>query len=318
MKNHGSGFTLLLLVIVLAIGTGCGLFVHHIPQGKILSPTGRDHFVRVGGVNYHYLEYPADGENIFLLHGYASSTYTWEKVAPILNKAGFHVWALDMKGFGWSDKPRDAKYDPVSLMEDINAWMDYMGLRGVTFVGNSLGGGIALMMAIYHPEKIKRLVLIDAAVYPQKAPLVIRMSNWPGAVLTSKLIFGRWMIRMNLHQVYYHKDWVTKEQVDAYYDRLRTDNALYATVEVARAIERTRKESFKKYMEKMHGVKIPTLIIWGKEDKWIPIKNAYRLKKDLPNAVLAVIPECGHIPEEEKPEKTAAVIKDFVMGKIID
>ncbi len=317
MKKHGLGFTVLLLLLPLAVSTGCGLFVRHIPEGKILNQTSKDHFVRIGSVNYHYVEYPADGEDVFLLHGYASSTYTWEKVAPILNKAGLHVWALDMKGFGWSDKPRDAKYDPVSLMEDVNDWMDYMGLSKVTFVGNSLGGGIAFMMAIDHPDKVKRLVLIDPAIYPQKPPLVIRMSTWPGAVFTSKLIFGRWMIRMNLHQVYYHRDWVTKEQVNAYYDRLRTENALYATIAVARAIVETNPVTIEKYAEKMHEMKTHTLLIWGGEDRWIPIKNGYRLKKDLPNAILAVIPECGHIPQEEKPAETATLIKDFIMGKPI-
>ena len=95
-----------LVLLFCLFGTaGCGLFNQKIPAGRVPDPAPTDHFIRIKGVDYHYNEYPGDGENIVLQHGFAASTYTWTDVAEILNKHGYHVWALDLKGFGWSDKP---------------------------------------------------------------------------------------------------------------------------------------------------------------------------------------------------------------------
>ena len=90
-------------------------------------------------MNYHYLEYPASGPCLFLLHGLGSSTYSWEALAPLLQAGGYRVFALDLKGFGWSDKPADSEYDLFTLRDEIDRWLETMGLRAVIFVGNSLG-----------------------------------------------------------------------------------------------------------------------------------------------------------------------------------
>ncbi len=305
----------LLGTLCLVLG-GCGLFIKHIPQGRIISPTPRDHFIKVGAVNFHYQEYPGKGENVFLLHGFASSTYTWEGVAPYLQKQGFHVWALDMKGFGWSDKPEDAKYDPVTLMEEVNRWMDVVGLDNVTFVGNSLGGAIAVLMAIEHPERIGRMVLIDAASYNQaEMPFVVRMAGMPFSRGLAKLFFGRWAIKWNMKKVFYHADRVTEEKVDAYYKRMCTHGALDAQISVARSLDFS---IFEKYTGRIPEIKVKTLIIWGREDKWIPLKNGFRFRKEIADSIITVIPECGHIPQEEYPEKIAGLIADFMQNKPIE
>jgi pimeloyl-ACP methyl ester carboxylesterase len=294
--------------------SGCGLFVNNLSEGEILSPTPNDHFVNINGVDYHYVEYPGEGTDVFLLHGFASSAYTWEGVAPYLNKKGYHVWAFDMKGFGWSDKPKKADYDAVSLMEDVNAFMDKMELKDVVFVGNSLGGAIAVLMELEHPERIDRLVLVDAAGYPMKMPLIVKMADIPFAKTSVNVIFGRWMIKWNLKEVYYHNDWVKKEQVKAYYDRLRTKNGLGAQVSLARAVDFN---DLADYTARIPEIQARTLIIWGENDKWIPIELGYRFRKELTNSTLVVIPECGHIPQEEYPDKTAQIIDDFIKGNQI-
>jgi len=305
----------LLGTLCLVLG-GCGLFIKHIPQGQIVSPTPMDHFIKIGDVNLHYQEYPGKGENVFLLHGFASSTYTWEGVAPYLQKQGCHVWALDMKGFGWSDKPEDAKYDPITLMEEVNQWMDVMGLDDVTFVGNSLGGAIAVLMAIEHPERIGRMVLIDAASYSQtERPFVVRMAGMPFSRSFAKLFFGRWAIKWNMKRVFYHADRVTEEKVDAYYERMCTHGALDAQISVASSLDFG---IFEKYTRRIPEIKAKTLIIWGKEDKWIPLENGFRFRKEIAESVIVVIPECGHIPQEEYPEETAGLIADFMQNKPVE
>lgn len=288
---------------------GCGLFVKRIPPGEIPSPTEKDHFVRVDGINYHYTEYPGEGARVFLLHGFGSSAYSWGKVAPLLQRKGFHVYALDMMGFGWSDKPSDGDYDPLALVECVNAWMDAMGLQDVAFVGNSLGGAVAVLMSILHPDKVGSMVLVDAGGYPMELPFILKVARIPTVGFWANLFYGRWLLRWNLKEVYYNDDQVTREQVDAYYDRLRTKNGLGSMVSLAKAIDFSK---FHTYVERAKKLEVPILIIWGQEDEWIPLEIGHRFDEELPNSRIVVIPECGHVPQEEKPEITAELIAGFV------
>ncbi len=297
--------------LVLAV-SGCGLFIKTIPKGEILGRAPEDKYIMIDDVNYHYREYPGTGRDIFLLHGFASSTYTWEKVIPYLTKQGYHVWALDMKGFGWSDKPEDAQYDTVTLMQEVNKWMDVMGLKNVIFAGNSLGGGIAVLMALEHPDKTDKIILIDSAGYPIKKPLVIRAAKIPFAGEITKLFFSRWIVKSTLKEVLYNDEKLTEEKIEAYFNRMSTENALDAQVALARSLDF---DALSSYTKRISDIKNRTLIIWGENDEWIPLESGYRFNKDISNSTLVILPECGHIPQEEKPEQTARIMIDFIESR---
>jgi pimeloyl-ACP methyl ester carboxylesterase len=315
---------LLIYVLPLMILAGCSLILkmwlrwrlchsdEEIPEEQIIEPTYEDHFVKIGQSCCHYTEYPATGKDILFIHGFASSTYTWEKVAPVLNKLGYHVWALDIKGFGWSDKPKDASYDILTLTEEVYQWMEALGLDDVVLVGNSLGGGITTLMALLHPEKVGRMVLIDAAAYNTKFPFIMELARLPLSAEMTKLFFSRWVVRQTLSEVYHHRDWIGKDQVDAYYERLRTDNALNAQIAVVRALEFSRVE---KFVNRIPEIQSKALIIWGEHDRWIPLSSAYRFNAELRDSTLVVIPECGHMPQEEYPDFTARLIDAFIQDK---
>lgn len=313
MFRKVTGF--IMLGFCLIVLSGCGLFVRHLPSGELPVPTpqAQDHFIKIKDVTYHYTEYPADGADVLMVHGFGSSTYTWEKVAPTLQKSGYHVWAVDMKGFGWSDKPRNGKYDAYSLMEEVNTWMEAVGLKQVVFVGNSLGGAVAVLMDLKHPDKIERMVLVDAGGYPQQKPLVIRLGGLPGAVGAFKLFFGRWMVSWNLKEVFFHGKWVTPEAIDAYYDRMRTKGGLDAQAAVIKALDF---DAFAADIKRIPEIKTPTLILWGQDDYWIPLANGKLFRRDLKNSVLAIVPECGHVMQEEYPDLTARLILEFLSGTL--
>ena len=300
------------LLFLIAFLQGCGLFIKTIPKGEILGKVPEDRYVMIDNVNYHYMEYPGPGRDIFLLHGFASSTYTWETVIPYLTRQGYHVWALDMKGFGWSDKPQDAKYDTVTLMQEVNKWMDVMGLKDVVFVGNSLGGAIAVLIALEHPDKTDRLILIDSAGYPIKKPLVIRMAKIPFAGEITKLFFGRCVVKSTLKEVLFNDDMVTEEKIDAYFHRMSTENAVAAQTALARSFDF---EALSSYTIRIPDIKNRTLIIWGENDEWIPLESGHNFSKDLSNSTLVILPQCGHIPQEEKPEETAKIMIDFIESR---
>jgi len=310
MRRYSPWLPLLLLCAAFSGVTGCGLFVKQIPEGKPTSETPADRFVKIDGIRYHYQAYPGAGKTIFLLHGFGSSTYTWERMIPCLTQAGFSVYALDMKGFGWSDKPKDVAYDPYTLMEEVNRWMETVKLSHVVFVGNSLGGAIAWLMALEHPDKVWRLVLVDAAAYPIRKPFPLNMAQVPLAGPMAKLFFSRSVVRWTLERVYYHDEWVTEAQVTAYFDRLRAGNGLDAQLAIARALDANQ---FGQYIDRIPSIDKETLIIWGEEDHWIPLDAVgRRLERELPNARLKTIPSCGHVPQEEYPKETARLVIDFV------
>ena len=312
MRRPGKCLYLIACVLFCAIFLSCGLFVDEIPEGQMIGQTTRDHFVTIEDVRYHYTEYPAPGRDVLLIHGFASSTYTWEKVAPLLQQLGYHVWALDMKGFGWSDKPKGAPLDPLTLVEEVRKWMDAVGLKDAVFAGNSLGGGVAWLMALLHPDKVHSLILVDAAAYPIKMPFIMRLAGLPLSAGVAKLSFSRGIVRHGLSDVYHDRDRVTNEQVDAYYDRLRTKNALNAQIAVVRALDLTK---YEEYIRRIPEIKTRTLIIWGENDRWIPLHVGQRLSRELSASTLAVIPSCGHIPQEEHPDVTAKHMAEFIAAR---
>lgn len=312
MRRAGKCLYVIACVLFCLIFLGCGLFVDEIPEGQMIGQTSRDHFTTIDGIRYHYTEYPAPGRDVLLIHGFSSSTYTWEKVAPLLQQRGYHVWALDMKGFGWSDKPRGAAYDTVTLTEEVRKWMDAMGLKDAVIAGNSLGGGVAWLMALMHPDKVNSLILVDAAAYPIEMPSVMKMSTLPLSAAVSKLFFSRGIVRWSLREVYYHRDRITNAQVDAYYDRLRTKNALDAQIAVVQSLDYKK---FEPYIRRIPEIKKRTLIIWGENDRWVPLHVGQRLNKELPASTLVVIPSCGHIPQEEHPDVTAKHMAEFIAAK---
>ncbi|MDZ7699166.1 MAG: alpha/beta hydrolase [Deltaproteobacteria bacterium] len=201
-----------------------------------------------------------------------------------------------------------------TLMEEVNQWMDAVGLSHVVFVGNSLGGAIGWLMALEHPDKVSRLVLVDAAGYPMKKPFPLNMARVPLSGPVIKLLFSRTLVKWTLQRVYYHDDWVTDAQVNAYFDRLRTGEGLDAQLAVARALDTNQ---FEAYIARIPSIEKETLLLWGENDEWIPADEVgRRFENELPHARLKVIPACGHIPQEEYPQQTAQLIMDFIQSDL--
>lgn len=281
--------------------------------GQIMNKTEFDHFIEINGVNYHYRDIPGGKKGtIVMLHGFASSTYTWEAIDRRLAAEGYRVLSLDMKGFGWSDKPVNADYSPETLVEEVRAWMEALKLKDVAFAGNSLGGGIACMLAFSYPNLVKTLILVDAGGQRMKLPKIIKLFHAPMAHPFGRLIYGRWIVRLILREVFHHKDWVDDNRVEEYFKRLSTFNAIGSQIAFARTINF---DLYEIYMQRLAEITQNCLIIWGKNDSWIPVEHGYRFQEKIPNASLAVIPQCGHVPQEEKPEAVFNLILGFLEGK---
>lgn len=283
--------------------------------GQVREVSPNSYYINIRGVDYHYRVFHSGkkkARDIVLLHGFSSSTYTWEKIDRRLCDAGYNVWALDMRGFGWSDKPRNSAYDPMTLLEDLNEWMEYMGLRHTIFVGNSYGGGMGMMLAHSYPNRVDKLVVIDPGAYRMKLPLIMRLIRMPVPEKLSTKFFGRWMVKWILTQVMYNRSLISEHQVDNYYLRMLTPNALHAQIALSKAIDFDQLDI---YTRRLNEIDQETLIIWGRNDAWIPVSLGYRMRDALKNSTLVVLNECGHMPQEEKPDAVYTLIIDFLGNK---
>ena len=209
----------------------------------------------------------------------------------------------------------DSDYHPFALAEEVNAFMEAMGLSHVVMVGNSLGGAVSARIAAMHPDKVDKMVLLDAVGYPMKLPLIVKIARLPISKAISPLIYGRWMIKWNLLNVYHDNDKLTEKNIDEYYSRLCTENAVKAQILITQAVDLDKLED---HTSKMPGIRNETLVVHGENDPWVPLDISYSYRRDIPNSIFVKIPSCGHVPQEECPEATAKLIIDFIKGNEIN
>jgi pimeloyl-ACP methyl ester carboxylesterase len=193
-------------------------------------------------------------------------------------------------------------------------------LTNLTIVGHSFGGGVALFTALKllkeRPGYLKRLVLIDAASYKQDLPSFIDILRTPllGRLAVS-LLSDQQKVRMVLKESYYDDSKITDEQVKAYAAPLKSDGGTYALTKTAQSII---PRNIQQISGQYKTINVPTLILWGRQDKIVPLQIAHQLKNDIIDSSLVIIEECGHIPHEEKPAEAIQAISDFLETHSID
>jgi pimeloyl-ACP methyl ester carboxylesterase len=249
---------------------------------------------------------------LLLLHGYCSSNYTWKDVVEPLAAAGYRVIAPDLKGFGFSEKPADRRYHVQDHAQLVIGLLDRLGIETATFVGNSFGGAVALACALMWASRVTGLVLIDAAYndaplrqYPFSLYARIARTWLVGEAAVPLLMATRQTSETLLRGFFHDQQVVTPERITAYFRALRTVEGQRAALTTARQWDLNWIE------QELSGITVPVLIIWGEYDRSIPVTLGVRLRARLPQAEFVVIPDCGHIPEEERPEETTALILDF-------
>lgn len=267
-------------------------------------------FTTVDDVRIHYQE--AGDEKappLILIHGFISSNLVWNEVFLPLAKAGFHVIAPDLPGYGYSDKPRDGEYTIAAQARAVLGLMDRLGIEKATIVGASYGGAIAAMMAIDCPERVARLVLVGAVSNDEpKKKLLLRLARVPilGDITTPLFLGSRWVLRKRTEQVYRRLGYPLDER------KLEARHHLLATANTHHAMIRTvRRWSANRISRDAHLIRQPTMLVWGEEDTHIPISQAFKLRDAIPNSRLIVFRRCGHLPPTESPEKFVEVVADF-------
>jgi pimeloyl-ACP methyl ester carboxylesterase len=254
------------------------------------------------------------GRPIILLHGLGASSYTWREIMPTLARTN-QVIALDLKGFGESDKPLDDSYSIADQAKLVGDYIARNNLSGVTLIGHSFGGAVALAAALEDAKashRIEKLVLIDSLAYKQPVPLFFRLLRTPViGELGMTLIPLEVQVSQALAMAYHHNWKVKEETIAIYSEPLQTEGGKHALL---RTIDSLMSQDAETFASRYRSLKTPTLLIWCAYDRIVPLRFGKRLLRDLPNAKIDVIEECGHIPQEEEPTETLAAIQGF-MGR---
>ena len=273
------------------------------------------HFIKVDGARLHYQEFGERANpTLVLIHGYTASLFVWNKVAPQLADAGFHVIAVDLLGFGYSEKPKWFDYSIQSQARMVSRFMNSLGIGRATVVGSSYGGAVAITLCLDFPEFVEKLVLISAVCNDEaKNHPIFRLASIRGIgeMITPFLVDSRSMMRFRMRgtisPVNHHM--ITPDRISSVLRPLAAADAHHSVLTTSRNWHAKRIE------QDAYMINQPTLIIWGEEDTVIGIHNGYNLHDSILNSRFVILKNCGHVPAEEKSELVSELVNEFCRDK---
>lgn len=246
------------------------------------------------------------------MHGFGATGAFWRKWVPPL--APVHkCYLIDLPGFGRSAPGADPS--PSGLADALLRFLDTEAIERPVLIGHSLGGGIALLAALTLAERgegdrLAGLVLVSAAVYPQRIPPYITLARTPGIgeiflIAPPPL----WAVKRGLRGIVGDPTTVDDDQVRIQREPYLSRERRRALLAAARAIDPRAGE---RTSSRLPGLSVPSLLIWGEEDPVVPLNLGIRLARELPLARLVRLPGVGHLPPEESPEESLSAVLEFL------
>lgn len=271
----------------------------------------RSHFVSIDGARVHFQEFGDEaGQPIILIHGYTASVYVWKTVAPMLADAGFRVLAVDLVGFGYSEKPAWFDYTIDAQARMVSRFMDRLGIGQGVVVGSSYGGAVAATLALDYPARVGKLILVDAVINDDvKKHPIFRLGSVPGLgeAITPFLVDSKTFMRFRMHRTLApaNHHMITDERLKFVQQPLTNAEGHRAALATSRNWHANRIE------QDAHLISQPTLLIWGEEDRVIPVKNGHKLYDSILHSRLVVFKNCGHVPQEECSDLFVDLVEQF-------
>ncbi len=296
---------LVLLLLVAGIGGWLYLRAPDIPAAELAARYARPNSRYAdlpGGVRLHYLESgPAAAPPVLLIHGFGDNSFSWDGWTKVL-APGHHVLAVDLPGHGLTQAPADFPATPDHYADVLAGFLAKLGITHAGVAGNSLGGAIAWTMALRHPDTVGRLILVDAAGWPnvslQKPPLAFRLMRYK---------LGRDLIA-SIDNTPLIREGLKKDVVD---QSVLTDDFIRRWADLQRLPgHRTILTSLRPGEIAASGpllarITAPTLVLWGADDQLIDVAAAHKFAEAIPHAKLIVYPHVGHLPQVDAPERSA-------------
>lgn len=274
-------------------------------------------FIEVNGVDLH-VKKMGQGEPVFLLlHGFASSLYTWQALMEPLSQLGT-VIAFDRPAFGLTERPLDWEgqnpYSPEAQVELVRGLLDHFSVDQAILVGNSAGGTLAMQAALALPERVSGLILAAPAVYSGGGtPAWVRpLLETPQLRRLGPLVSRQFLARSSelIGLAWDDPTRITPEILALYQKPLQVENWDRALWEFTLASRPAN------LVERLDQLTLPVLVITGDNDRVVPTAESIRLSEELPNVQLVVIDNTGHVPQEEKPDLFVEAVKDFLATQL--
>lgn len=264
-------------------------------------------FIQLRGHSTHYLERGA-GSPLILLHGFFYDSQMWHNNIEAL-AARFKVYALDLWGFGYSTRePLDYGY--ALYADQLLAFLDAMEIRQASMIGQSMGGGTIVKFALAHRDRIDKVILVDPAGMPNPLTPMARIANLP---VIGELMYGRqsdFVRKQALKRNFIHDPaHITQE----YFENVTRFHKIKGTSEVLLAV--LRKRFFYTLLEEIREfgqTNVPSLLVWGREDRGVPVERGIAMHALLSNSQLQIIENAGHCPHDEQSALFNELAIDFL------
>lgn len=268
-------------------------------------------FAQVDGVKVHFQVFGDPSRpTVILIHGFTASAYVWKSVAPVLAGSGFHVVVVDLVGFGYSEKPTWFDYTIDSQARIVVRLMDRVGIGKAVVVGSSYGGAVAATMALDYADRVEKLVMVGAVINDDvKSHPILKLASFRGIgeAMTPFLVDSKTFLRYRMH--------ATLAEINHYLiddERVSNVRRPLAAADGHHSVLATSRNWHANRIEKdAHLIEQPTLLIWGEEDKVIPLINGYKLYGSVVNSRLVILKDCGHVPQEERADLFTHLVSEF-------
>ncbi len=266
------------------------------------------HYAAVHGLRLHYLE-AGEGDPILLLHGFPTSSHLYRKILPALGKTHRAI-AIDLPGYGRSDKHLDLTYDYELYANTLNAFLDTLGIQKTHLVVHDLGGPAGLYWATHNPGRVRSIVVLNTLVFPEvhwTVTAFLLALRLPG--LRDFLVSPKGLVAtMKLGVV--HKERMNRETLTPYTAPFETKPARKALIKAGSGLGIG---GLAKIAKKLPSLEAPLRLIYGEKDRVLPdvAKTMKRIQTLRPDAELTALPNCGHFLQEDAPERVAELIAEF-------
>jgi pimeloyl-ACP methyl ester carboxylesterase len=265
------------------------------------------------GLNYAI--YGTSGQPLLAIHGLGASMYSWREFVKLKNTfPGYQIFLIDLKGSGNSLKPHDHNYSILTQRDLVLQFIQEQNLNHLTLVGNSYGGAVSLLVSIklieQNPGLLTRLILIDSGGYDLLLPWYLKLLRTPVlGWLALHILSPKQSAETVLKNAYYNDHLITKEQIAAYAEPIGSPGGRYALLQIAKGVI---PPDIDKIIAQYPSINVPTFILWGLNDEVIPLQIGKMLHAAIPRSRLELINDCGHVPQEEKPEQTICWMREFL------
>ena len=261
-------------------------------------------FIDINGRRIHYVQ-AGHGEPLVMIHGWNGSTFSMRYTIPELAQR-YRVVAIDLLGYGYSAQPADGDYSIAGQGELVRLVMDRLGIERAVVLGHSMGGAIAMWLALHYPQRVERLILVDSATVQE----LTRGRNWGVAIrpllpLLAPFLLRKSAVRRGLRSAVHDGAQVTPEMLEGHLRPFHMKGHL--RVSAKQLSDRRRDKAFD-----ARQIRPPTLVLWGEHDRWIRPATGEELARLIPNAQLFTVWGAGHLPLEEQPELCNREILKFL------